>query len=191
LTLCRDLIDPRLIAEEVAAAVKPTADNNNTRILLELTAAPASFATDPVKLRQCLLNLMSNAAKFTKNGVIRLNGASFQHENQTALRFIVADTGIGISQEQQGRLFKPFAQGDESITREYGGTGLGLMLTRNFAQLLGGDVSVKSAIGAGAAFTLWMPPLAREAPETATVASPDAPLVVVVDDEPDAQQGAR
>ncbi len=107
-----------------------------------------------MKLRQCLLNLLGNAAKFTEDGAIALR---VRREGGAMLAFSVSDTGIGMSAEQMARLFRRFTQADESTTRRFGGTGLGLALTRAFAHLLGGDVAVESALGAGSRFTLRLP----------------------------------
>ncbi len=110
---------------------------------------------------------MSNAAKFTSGGEIILRGRRECEDERDWLVFDVADTGIGISLETQARLFQPFVQADASTTRAYGGTGLGLAITRRLAQLLGGDVGVKSALGEGAVFTLRVP--ARLPPESQSV----------------------
>jgi signal transduction histidine kinase/ActR/RegA family two-component response regulator len=184
MTLLADDADIGALVSEVAATVAPAANKNGTRIIVETENAPSSFRTDALKLRQCILNLASNAAKFTKNGVVRLSVEPFEADGEPALRFVVADTGIGISREQQKRLFQAFAQADDSITREYGGTGLGLMLTKRLAHLLGGDVSVKSEVGAGSIFSFWIREQ-RLADELQAIGPPptDAPLIVVIDDE--------
>jgi signal transduction histidine kinase len=100
---------------------------------------------------------MANAAKFTKDGQIKLRARRCSEAGGDWLVFSVIDTGIGISAEAQARLFQPFVQADASTTRAYGGTGLGLAITRRLARMLGGDVTVKSALGQGAAFTLRLP----------------------------------
>jgi signal transduction histidine kinase len=130
---------------------------------------------DQTKVRQVLLNLLSNACKFTQNGMITLRvsselkvlsaelqapGEATQNsalKTQSWVVFEVADTGIGITAEQMGRLFQPFAQGDASRTRKYGGSGLGLAISYHFCQLMGGDIAVTSAVGQGATFTLHLP----------------------------------
>jgi signal transduction histidine kinase len=110
--------------------------------------------SDATRLRQVLLNLLSNAAKFTKQGVITLAARREQSPGKTEqLVFDVQDTGIGLTAEQQDKLFQAFVQADTSTTREYGGTGLGLVISRRLCQLLGGDVTVTSTPGKGSCFT--------------------------------------
>jgi signal transduction histidine kinase len=120
-----------------------------------------------------LLNLLSNAAKFTKDGQIKLN-AHREGDAGEWLVFEVIDTGIGISPDAQKRLFQPFVQADASTTRAFGGTGLGLAITRRLARLLGGDVTVKSAVGQGSAFTLRVPAKAEATPVPANDSVRDA-----------------
>ena len=148
--------------------MKPAAAANGTTITVEAELCLGMLETDGFKLSQCLLNLMSNAARFTKDGQIKLV-AQRDHEWVT---FHVIDTGIGISPDAQARLFQPFVQADATTTRAYGGTGLGLAITRHLARLLGGDVTLKSAVGQGSAFTLRVP---ARAPLELTVPANDAP----------------
>jgi CheY-like chemotaxis protein/anti-sigma regulatory factor (Ser/Thr protein kinase) len=152
--------------------------------------------TDAMKVRQCVLNLLSNAAKFTKNGKIEVEYDRRLHNGVEQLFVTVRDTGIGMSKEHLSRLFQPFVQADPSITQQYGGTGLGLTITRRLAQLLGGNVTVKSALGEGAAFTLHVPAdftdasiaLGAAAKVDELQGAEDAPLVIVIEDEPDARE---
>ncbi|MFK5600577.1 response regulator, partial [Methylobacterium sp. HMF5984] len=144
--------------------------------------------TDATKLRQCVFNLLSNAAKFTEGGTITLTAAREVNVTGDWLRFTVQDTGIGMSPEQVGRLFERFTQADESTTRNYGGTGLGLALSRAFAQLLGGDITVDSVEGEGTIFTLRIPTAAPEQAVEAALTAPEnqitaGDLVLVIDDE--------
>jgi signal transduction histidine kinase len=150
-------LDVEAMLEDIVATVKPAAATNCNEVLLERVGALGTADTDGFKLSQCLLNLMSNAAKFTKDGQIKLRAARETRGDVDWLCFEVVDTGIGISRESQARLFQPFMQADATTTREYGGTGLGLAITRRLAQLLGGDVTVKSVLGQGAAFSLRVP----------------------------------
>ncbi|AWN45259.1 histidine kinase [Methylobacterium terrae] len=155
--------------------------------------------TDATKLRQCLINLLSNAAKFTEGGTITLSAAREHREGGDRLRFTVADTGIGMSEEQLSRLFQRFTQADASTTRRFGGTGLGLAITRAFARMLGGEITVESRVGEGTTFTLELPALYEErdpaepatgdghvVPGTASdvPAAAGSNLVLVVDDDP-------
>jgi signal transduction histidine kinase len=112
---------------------------------------------DLTKTRQVLFNLLSNAAKFTTKGTVAVRVARRIVDGQEHVEFVVSDDGIGLAEEQQRRLFRPFAQGDASISRKYGGTGLGLALVWRFCQLMGGDVTVQSALGQGATFTVRLP----------------------------------
>jgi len=124
---------------------------------------------DPLRLKQILVNLLSNAVKFTERGEVALRVAREGKETW----FRVIDTGIGMNDEQLSRLFRPFEQADGSTTRKFGGTGLGLAISRNLANLMGGEIAVESATGAGSVFTLRLPlaaaraPDAREAPKAA------------------------
>jgi signal transduction histidine kinase len=146
---------------EIVDTVRPVADANMTTITVNGDGDIGSVRTDALRLRQCLLNLVGNAAKFTKGGAVTITCARELESGQEWLVLNVADTGIGISPEQAQKLFHPFVQADASITREYGGTGLGLALTKRIADILGGSISVTSAVGAGATFTLRIPSLAE------------------------------
>jgi PAS domain S-box-containing protein len=151
---------------------------------------------DLTKVRQSLFNLISNAAKFTEHGVITLAAAREASEGVDWLTFQVSDTGIGMTPEQLEKLFQAFSQADASVSRKYGGTGLGLALSRRFCQMMGGDITVESAYGVGSTFTIRLParPSVRQpAPEPAGAESaepalaPSAPgesLVLAIDDEP-------
>jgi len=145
-----DRVDVDALVHEAAATVKPSALANGTAISVEVSEPLGLARTDGFKLSQCLLNLLSNAAKFTKDGQIKLRAT----REDGWLVFEVVDTGIGISPEAQKNLFRPFVQADASTTRAYGGTGLGLAITRRLARLLNGDVTVRSVQGQGSAFTL-------------------------------------
>jgi PAS domain S-box-containing protein len=137
------------IAEGFGALTAP----RGNRLELDVPPGLPALCTDATKLRQCVLNLLANANKFTQAGRIRL--AAEQADTQVRIR--VADTGIGMDAETQSRLFQDFVQADPSTTRKYGGTGLGLAITRRFCQLMGGDVTVESAPGQGATFTITLP----------------------------------
>jgi signal transduction histidine kinase len=112
---------------------------------------------DPTKLGQILINLLSNAAKFTTDGTVWLDVRRVETDLTTSIEFVVTDTGIGITAEQQQRLFQPFVQADASTARKYGGTGLGLALVGRFCSLMGGDVRVDSPSEGGARFTVRLP----------------------------------
>jgi signal transduction histidine kinase len=143
----------RELVEDVLLTAQPLIEKNHNRLVLECASDLGSLHTDPTKVRQILLNLLSNAAKFTDRGTITLRVA---HANGLA-RFEVADTGIGISPEQLGRLFQPFTQAADTTTQLYGGTGLGLALSRHLCQLMHGEIAARSVLGQGATFTVVMP----------------------------------
>jgi signal transduction histidine kinase/CheY-like chemotaxis protein len=178
-------VDLAGLVEEVRSIIEPLAAANENR--LEIVSPPAlgRLHTDRTKLKQSLLNLLGNAGKFTHQGRI---GLEVRRAGSEVL-FIVSDTGIGMTAEQQGRLFQAFSQADASTTRRYGGTGLGLAITKHFCEMLGGDISVESTQGQGSTFTITLPD--RDRPVRTTPALPegvdDAPLVMIVDDDPNAR----
>ena len=145
------------LVQEIAITIQPLVAKNGNR--LEIVCAPSigTMVTDLTRVRQSLLNLLSNAAKFTQNGVVTFAAHRETDENGDWLTFSISDTGIGIAPEQKERLFTPFSQADASTTRKFGGTGLGLAITRRFCQLLGGSIAVESEPGQGSAFTLRLP----------------------------------
>jgi PAS domain S-box-containing protein len=146
-------VDVSRVLEQVGQTVMPLAGKRGNLYMLERPEGLPALRTDSVRLRQCLLNLLSNACKFTQDGRVRLEVAF----DSVSMRFRVSDTGIGMTPEQLTRLFQDFVQADASTTRRYGGTGLGLSITRKLCQLLGGDVSVESEPGVGSAFTIRLP----------------------------------
>jgi signal transduction histidine kinase/CheY-like chemotaxis protein/HAMP domain-containing protein len=178
---------PALLTE-IELMIAPLIARNGNR--LEVARAPdiTTINTDQTKLRQSLLNLLSNAAKFTRNGLIRMN---VQQCDSDQIAFSVSDTGIGLTDAQIDNLFQAFSQADASTTRRYGGTGLGLAITRSLIRLLGGDVTVSSIPGKGSNFTILLPlstgaePASAEAP--LTQADPPAggggATILVVDDD--------
>ena len=189
-------VEPML--REVATTVDSLVDKRDNAFKLEISPALGTAFTDLVKLRQILLNLLSNAAKFTENGTITLTANRRVEAGGDWLVFVVRDSGIGMTPEQLGRLFQRFTQADISTTRKFGGTGLGLSLTKAFSALLGGDVTVESREGEGSAFTLTLParfdPAAEAAAQLAAEAEPELPsaesvparnLVLVIDDDAD------
>ncbi|MCA9691946.1 MAG: hypothetical protein KC636_20255 [Myxococcales bacterium] len=147
----------REIIDDVLDTARPLIERNGNTLALEVESGLGDMNTDAVKVRQSLLNLLSNAAKFTSGGTITLAVRTEQADGVDWVEFEVRDTGIGMSAEQLARLFKVFSQGDSSITRRYGGTGLGLAITREFTRLMGGDTTVRSELGAGSTFTIRLP----------------------------------
>jgi signal transduction histidine kinase/ActR/RegA family two-component response regulator len=179
---------PSAVANEALATARPLALKNNNALDADIAPIDEAYV-DAQKLRQCLLNLLSNACKFTKQGHVSLKLRKEERDGVAHLVFTVTDNGIGMSQEQMGRLFQAFEQASAATARDFGGTGLGLMITRRMAQIMGGDVAVQSELGKGAVFTLWVPQFykgfgaASSADVFARVGPEDAPLAIVIDDE--------
>ena len=182
-----------LMLRDVAATVDTLVSKKGNRLVLEIDPGVGAMRSDVTKIRQMLLNLLSNAAKFTENGTITLFASRFQANGEDELFFKVVDTGIGLTEEQRAKLFQRFQQADASTTRKFGGTGLGLSLTKIFAGMLGGDVEVDSVPGHGSAFTVRIPALFVEAqaeepdidPAAAAPSSDSQETVLVIDDDPD------
>ena len=162
-----EAFDVRVLVGEVASAAEGLMAKKGNRLVVDLAPGGIGEAfTDVTKLRQILLNLLGNAAKFTEAGTITLSGR--RHVGQPdSLAFSVADTGIGMTEEQVGHLFQRFHQADASTTRRFGGTGLGLALSKAFGEMLGGDLTVDSFPGRGSTFTLLLPAtyVAEHAPD--------------------------
>ena len=148
------------LVSDVVAVMKPLLESNGNILEVKGVQTDWSVDADQMKVRQSLFNLLSNANKFTKNGRIRLELWREAVSDATApdtLVFSVHDSGIGMTPEQLSRLFQPFSQADVSTTRKYGGTGLGLTITKRFIEMMGGSISVESAPGVGSTFTLRLP----------------------------------
>jgi signal transduction histidine kinase len=148
------------LLEEVASTIRPLVANRGNRLDLQLEPDLGRINADVTKTRQVVLNLLSNAAKFTERGVITLTARRVATETGEWVAVAVRDSGIGMTAEQQARLFQPFMQGDASTTRKYGGTGLGLAISKRFVEMMGGSIAMESAPGAGTTFTVELP-LAR------------------------------
>lgn len=148
------------LIQDVITTVKPLIDKNGNK--LETHLEQGEMTTDVTKLRQILINLLSNASKFTQNGTISLDMYRELRNHRTGYCFRVKDTGIGMTPEQVEKLFQPFTQADSSTTRKYGGTGLGLAISHSFCDLMGGSIQVESEIGSGSIFTCWLPASVEE-----------------------------
>jgi signal transduction histidine kinase/CheY-like chemotaxis protein len=155
-----------LLVDEVVSIIKPLAAKNNNEIELNVAEGIGTIRVDIMKLRQSLLNLLSNAVKFTTGGKVVLQVYRELVNNEEWIKFIVRDTGIGLSETQMENLFDAFSQADMSTTRRYGGTGLGLTISQKFCRLMGGEITVESRLGKGSVFTISLPAQIRQPSET-------------------------
>jgi signal transduction histidine kinase/DNA-binding response OmpR family regulator len=202
---------PSELLGEVAMTVRPMASANDNELLVEADPALGEMHADETKVRQTLLNLLSNACKFTNQGAVTVRARHETAEGAEWMIFSVEDTGIGMTEEQCEKVFDEFTQADSSTTKEYGGTGLGLPISQKMCRLMGGDITVDSTVGVGTTFTVRLPAVVAEPP--AEVAAPptpvvsaaevaqtaaalagaadddeEAPLVLVIDDDPEARE---
>jgi signal transduction histidine kinase len=145
-----------LIAD-VVKTIEPLAAKNANKVTVDCDGTVGTLHADQMRLRQALLNLMSNANKFTERGTISIDAWQGQENGRQWVTIAVADTGIGMAPEQMGKLFQEFSQADASTTRKYGGTGLGLAISKRFCRMMGGDITVKSEPGRGSTFTIRVP----------------------------------
>jgi signal transduction histidine kinase/DNA-binding response OmpR family regulator len=203
------------MVNDVVGTVQPLLEKNSNRLELQLSPDLGNMRADLTKVRQTLFNLLSNASKFTEKGTITLTAErvpatvrpadpsrppgenSLMVRTEESILIRVTDTGIGMTPEQLGRLFQAFTQADASTTRKYGGTGLGLIISRKFCQIMGGDISVESEAGVGTTFTVSLPAEVRDIVEippdavpgkTTTPNAATARTVLVIDDDPDAAE---
>jgi PAS domain S-box-containing protein len=191
LELVIEPFDLRAALEDVATTIQPLVARNGNRLVVEAPADLGTMHSDLTRIRQVLLNLLSNACKFTERGIITLAA----ERSDGTVTFRVRDSGIGMTPDQLGRVFDAFAQAEATTSRKYGGTGLGLAITRRFCELMGGDVTVASEPGRGSVFTVRLPadlsrPAPAPAPEPAELATP-AGTVLVIDDDPAARALTR
>jgi signal transduction histidine kinase/DNA-binding response OmpR family regulator/HAMP domain-containing protein len=177
------------LIDEVVGTARQLAQQNKNNLVVEAQEKLGVLTVDPMRLRQILLNLLSNACKFTSRGEVKLRVRKVA-DGRNWVEFAVADTGIGMTGEQQAKLFEEFTQADSSTARRYGGTGLGLAITRKLARMMGGDVTVASEPGKGSVFTVRLPggpdPVAKAA--TNGSRSPGNDCVLVVDDDATARE---
>ena len=150
-------IEVTRLIEDLALTGKPLAKKEGNNLEISIEDDLGTMNSDLTKVNQILLNLLSNACKFTHEGNILLQARRERRDGADWLRFDVVDSGIGMSQEQLERIFDGFTQGDESTSRRYGGTGLGLTISREFCELLGGTIDVRSEEGKGSTFTVNLP----------------------------------
>jgi len=202
-----ETFDIDALIESAVATARPLVEKNGNTVEVYCPDNLDTMHADMTKVRQVLLNLLSNAAKFTKNGKIaigveRITNEQLRMKNQEEsaqilisnsefLSFRVTDTGIGMTQEQLQRVFQPFTQADASTTKQYGGTGLGLAISQRFCQMMGGNIEASSTLGEGTTFTVLLPSAIKQ-PEipnkvhdsTSAPSAPGVGTVLVVDDDP-------
>jgi adenylate cyclase len=179
------------LVDEVIGTARQLAEQNKNRLTVECQENLGPLTVDPMRLRQILLNLLSNACKFTKQGEVALRVRTVA-DGRNWIEFAVSDTGIGMTPEQQAKLFEEFTQADSSTARKYGGTGLGLAITRKLARMMGGDVTLTSEPGRGSVFTARLPAAADpqgRIPAGANGRRPSSTdCVLVIDDDATARE---
>jgi adenylate cyclase len=181
------------LIDDTVKTIETLAAKNNNRVAVNCKPGVGAMQADQTRVRQALLNLLSNANKFTEGGTVTVRAERHRESGRDWIIMAVSDTGIGMTPEQMGKLFQDFSQGDSSTTRKYGGTGLGLAISRRFCQMLGGDITVESEPGRGSTFTIRLPasvggnaPAAvhQTAPApTVKIGPSNAPLILVIDDD--------
>ncbi|GJE36912.1 response regulator [Methylobacterium persicinum] len=181
------------LLRDVTDSTGSLVEKKGNRFVLDAEADLGAMHQDQTKIRQCLLNLVGNAAKFSENGTITLTVRRHREEDADWMSFAVSDTGIGLTQEQIGRLFQRFVQADDSTTRQFGGTGLGLAITQAFCRTMGGDIGVESEPGRGATFTMRLPSILVPEDEPVEDLPPvevheQHDTVLLVDDDPAARE---
>jgi signal transduction histidine kinase/AmiR/NasT family two-component response regulator len=193
---------PRQVIYEVLSTMQVKAAEGGISLTADFaTKLPEEVSSDSTRLRQILVNLVGNALKFTRKGSVRIVASSERVDDAWILRFSVADTGVGMTEQQVSTLFQPFVQADSSTTRQFGGTGLGLNISRRLARLLGGDITVQSSPGVGSTFTASIRASAKDGVRLVDSLHPPSPderelaastqfigRVLVVEDGPDNQR---
>lgn len=149
------LIDAML--KEIEGTMRPLAERRNNRFELSYPSTIGAIVIDVVRLRQIIFNVLGNAIKFTEHGVVSLAVERLRENDREFVAFAISDTGIGMTPEQCAKLFQPFSQADSSTTRRYGGTGLGLVISKSLCTLLGGELQFESILGQGSTFTVIVP----------------------------------
>jgi signal transduction histidine kinase len=145
------------VINDVVRTIEPMTSKNGNRVVVHCDETLGMMRADQMRLRQALLNLMSNANKFTEKGTVTIAAHQRQENGRDWVTLSVADTGIGMTHEQMGKLFQEFSQASSKTASKYGGTGLGLTISRRFCQMMGGDITVASEPGKGSVFTVRLP----------------------------------
>lgn len=164
-----EAVDVAQLVREVMATAAPLVSKKDNRLVLKMAGEPGMVGADALKLRQCLLNLLSNAAKFTSRGTITLSVARHERADGDRLVIEVRDTGIGMSEDGLKKLFQAFSQAEEDTSQKFGGTGLGLALTRRFCTLMGGSINVESKLGQGSCFIIDLPARTAQPADSAAI----------------------
>jgi signal transduction histidine kinase/DNA-binding response OmpR family regulator/putative methionine-R-sulfoxide reductase with GAF domain len=182
------------LINDVVQTISTMATKNGNQVVVDCAADLGTMRADQTRIRQALLNLASNANKFTEKGTVTIGARRGTEAGREWVTMAVTDTGIGLTPEQMGKLFQDFVQADASTTRKYGGTGLGLAISRRFCQMMGGDITVTSEAGKGSTFTIRLPAEVGAVQPAAAVkdavaarpgtAAAGAPTILVVDDDP-------
>jgi len=198
--LHEDAVELGTLARDLIVTAQPLAEKNKNKLVLECASGIGAIRADQMRLRQVLLNLLSNACKFTEQGTVTLSISRAPRNGSGGVAIAVADTGIGMTPEQLAKLFAEFTQADSSTTRKYGGTGLGLAISKRLVEMMGGSIGVESAPGKGSTFRVWLPDAPGAAAEGAAKAGADEAraagksqgrTVLVIDDDPDARDLMR
>ncbi|UYO01155.1 MAG: response regulator [Devosia sp.] len=178
-------VDLDKLVDEVESTARPLAAKNTNSFVVDRRSALGTIKSDATKLRQAIFNLLSNASKFTQNGQITLDAVRHQLDGQDWVEIGVADTGIGISPEQQKALFNNFSQANSKIAAVYGGTGLGLALSQNLCRLMGGRIELQSELGKGSRFAIFLPadPSAQQTTSPSEPGRSEIAEAVVTDDQ--------
>jgi CheY-like chemotaxis protein/anti-sigma regulatory factor (Ser/Thr protein kinase) len=191
----------RTMLDEASATIAPLMSKNGNRLEMAVAEDLGTVRADLTKLRQALFNLLSNSAKFTENGTVTLAAERFSRDQNDWVRIAVTDSGIGIAADKIEHVFEEFSQADATTTREYGGTGLGLPISRRFCRMMGGDITATSELGSGSTFTIELPAHvdALEAAKAAAASGeavqeplpPGSHPILVVDDDADSRELLR
>jgi signal transduction histidine kinase len=168
------------LINDVVKTIEPLAGKNANQLVVHCDGAIGRLHADPMRLRQTLLNLLSNANKFTDHGTITVDVRQGREDGRDWVSVAVSDTGIGMTPEQMGRLFQEFSQASSATASKYGGTGLGLVISRRFCQMMGGDITVESEPGHGSIFTIRLPRIVDAPKETAVAQPADTPWLNTV-----------
>jgi signal transduction histidine kinase/CheY-like chemotaxis protein len=152
-----ETFDLKNMVRDLAATIQPLVEKNSNRLVVDVRPEVRAMRADLTKVRQVLLNVLSNACKFTQSGIIGIHARLEETEGREWVAFEIQDSGIGMDDERVARVFEAFTQADASTTRKYGGTGLGLTISRKFCEMMGGKIQVKSQVGVGTVFTIRFP----------------------------------